>query len=93
MFRFETCVIYVSKTRFCFRWKKQQNNYVIQNHVPDSHKRNAPQESLEVCPITKYKSRVYLPVVAINKRQTNEASTKDLIMKGKPVITTYVYII
>jgi hypothetical protein len=66
---------------------------VIQNHVPDSHKRNAPQESLEVCPITKYKSRVYLPVVAINKRQTNEASTKDLIMKGKPVITTYVYII
>ena len=37
-----TYVSHVSKTRFCFRWKKQQNNYVIQNHVPDSPKRNAP---------------------------------------------------
>jgi len=45
MFRFETWVTYVShvsKTRFCFRRKKQQNNYVIQNHGPDSPKRNAP---------------------------------------------------
>ena len=41
MFRFETWVTYVSHTRFCFRWKKQQNNYVIQNHIPDSPKRNA----------------------------------------------------
>ena len=30
------------KTRFCFRWKKQQNRYVI--HVPDSPKRNAPPD-------------------------------------------------
>jgi hypothetical protein len=45
MFRFETWVTYVShvsKTRFCSRWKKQQNNYVIHEHVPDSSKRNAP---------------------------------------------------
>ena len=48
MFRFETWVTYVShvsKTRFCFRWKKQQNNYVIQNHVPDSPKGNVPQDT------------------------------------------------
>ena len=51
MFLFETWVIYVShvsKTRFCFKWKKQQNNYVIQNHVPDSPKRNAPQSYIGV---------------------------------------------
>jgi hypothetical protein len=46
MFRFETWVTYVShvsKTHLCFRWKKEENNHVIQNHVPDSPKINAPQ--------------------------------------------------
>jgi hypothetical protein len=43
---FKSYVSHVSKTRFCFRWREQQNNYVIQNHVPDSPKRNVPL----VCP-------------------------------------------
>jgi hypothetical protein len=46
MFRFKTWVTYVShvsKTHFCFRWKKKQNNYVISNLVPDSPNRNVPQ--------------------------------------------------
>jgi hypothetical protein len=31
------------KTHLCFRWKKEENNHVIQNHVPDSPKINAHQ--------------------------------------------------
>jgi len=33
--------------------KKLQNNYVIQNHVPDSPKRNAPLVSLQTNSINK----------------------------------------
>ena len=64
--------------------KKQQNNYVIQNHVPDSPKRNAP---LVINKVQTYSNVLSIPVKMFFNVLTAWLNHHDHIVKEPSTVT------